>query len=136
MPTYSITCDICGESYEYEDEDHTGRDWIDAEALPDGYFVDGMWICDKCGSCPECGRSLEKEDGNRRAKRVNGEFKPAQMCTACEEEDGKMVKVEFSRRHLRMLANLAELELISPEENEGFPKKDLKEIIEALEGEF
>lgn len=51
----TITCALCKRAYEYEDDAVNGVG--SAECLPDGYLVSGIWICDDCGSCPECGAS-------------------------------------------------------------------------------
>ena len=63
-----IKCDICGENYEYEEMD-----------MPDGYLTNGKWICDACGSCPNCGRSLEDEEWKRGVV-----AKPCRYCEECE----------------------------------------------------
>lgn len=59
MPTKTvpatITCGLCRRTYEYEDDAVNGVGTVDC--LPDGYFAGGIWICDDCGSCPECGAS-------------------------------------------------------------------------------
>jgi hypothetical protein len=55
-----IKCDYCKQDYEYEHDDGT------VDCLPDGYILPtGEWICDECGSCPECGTTLEKEPDKR-----------------------------------------------------------------------
>ena len=76
-----ITCDICGETYAYES---SGENDEAADNLPDGYFVPDykrkvwLWICDKCGSCPDCVKSLEKEPEKRATKET-----PALCCDEC-----------------------------------------------------
>ena len=88
MVKKTITCDICGEKYEYEESkdplsiDPDGTEVRSAEDLPDGYLVDGLWICDSCGSCPNCGKTLEKER-EKRAHMENGELIPAKACNDC-----------------------------------------------------
>lgn len=54
-----IKCDYCGEIHEFEDDGSV-------DCMPNGYILPtGEWICDDCGSCPECGKSLEKEPQKR-----------------------------------------------------------------------
>ena len=72
-----IECDNCHEKFEYEADTWIGQDgytYEDVETMPDGYFRSGLWICDNCGSCPECGKSLEKE-----------KHKLCSMCDDCLE---------------------------------------------------
>lgn len=66
-----VTCGICEESYEFEDDGTV-------DCMPDGYLTGGLWICDRCGSCPECGKTLEKEPEKR--------GKTAQPCKDCESK--------------------------------------------------
>jgi len=78
----TIECDYCHKSYDFEDDmvDGIGS----AECMPDGYILPtGEWICQDCGGCPECGRSLEKEPDKRGPN--------AQMCKYCvmEAADGR-----------------------------------------------
>ena len=66
----TIRCDFCAQSYDYE-EDGT------LECLPDGYFLpEAKWICQDCGGCPECGRTLEKEQHKR-----GPDAQPCRYCT-------------------------------------------------------
>ena len=75
--TSTITCDYCHQSYEYEDDAVDGVGTL--ECLPDGYFLpSGEWMCDTCGSCPKCGRTLEKEPDKRGPD--------AKSCRHCETE--------------------------------------------------
>lgn len=69
----TITCSLCGQVYEYEDEGTM-------DSMPDGYFHGSDWICDSCGSCPECGKSLEKEP-EKRGRNV----RPCNRCD-CKDE--------------------------------------------------
>jgi len=84
VETKSYRCDVCGNSFDYEvwkDADVKGEDGTisrPAEELPDGYLIFGKWICDDCGSCSECGTSLEKE-GNML------EHKEGKLCRDCKE---------------------------------------------------
>jgi len=82
----SIICDVCHNSFEYEE--WKNADFIDesdgtisrpAEELPEGYLIAGKWICQDCGSCSECGKSLEKE-GNML------ENSKDKLCRDCKEE--------------------------------------------------
>lgn len=67
----TIHCDYCYESYEFDD------DGITADCMPDGYILPtGEWMCDDCGSCPECGRTLEKEPHKRGPN--------AKLCRYCD----------------------------------------------------
>lgn len=68
-----IICDICHEVYEFEDDGTT-------ECMPDGYLTEGRWICDKCGSCLKCGKTLEKEK-EKRGKNI--------VCRDCEGHEGE-----------------------------------------------
>ena len=61
-----ITCEVCKETQEYEEHYWMGEnniEEVDAESVPDGYFVPHpitnkwVWVCDGCGSCPVCGSS-------------------------------------------------------------------------------
>jgi hypothetical protein len=64
VETKSITCDVCNNSFDYQVWDIKGigeNDARPADELPDGYLIGGYWICQDCGSCSECGTSLEKE---------------------------------------------------------------------------
>lgn len=70
-----ITCDICKEVHEFEDNGTV-------DSLPDGYLVNGYWICDSCGSCPICGKSLEDEPDKRGIK--------AKACRDCEKAKRKI----------------------------------------------
>ena len=45
----TITCDECGESYEYDDDGKT------FDCMPDGEMINGKWYCSNC---------LYDEDGN------------------------------------------------------------------------
>ena len=59
----SIECDMCHTKFEYESEQWLSNDGFvneDVMDMPDGYFHETMWICDECGSCKYCGKSLEK----------------------------------------------------------------------------
>ncbi len=58
-----IKCDFCKTTFNFDDDAVDGIG--SAECLPDGYLFDGKWMCDACGSCPECGRTLEKEPEKR-----------------------------------------------------------------------
>ena len=83
-----IKCCMCGEVFEYEEPKNPEGKPLSADWLPDGYFVPRFsdcdhkvgqcWICDGCGSCYSCGRSLEKEP-EKRGKHVK--------CRYCEEEN-------------------------------------------------
>lgn len=80
-----ITCDYCRVVYDFDDDAIDGIGSVDC--LPDGYFPgDGTWMCDDCGSCPECGRSLEKEPQKRGPNAVT-----PRMCRYCvmEETEGQ-----------------------------------------------
>ncbi len=81
VQTKSITCDVCNNSFDYEVwKDAEAKDGSrPAEELPDGYLIFGKWICQDCGSCSECGASLEKE-GNML------EHKEGKLCRDCKEE--------------------------------------------------
>jgi hypothetical protein len=86
--TLKEICDICGDTYEYVTLAANAKSGnIPADDLPDGYFIPNhitkkwLWICDTCGSCPECGKTLEKEPD----KRAN-EKQEAQPCEDCQEE--------------------------------------------------
>ncbi len=66
-----IKCDYCGKVYEFEDDGTV-------DCMPDGWILPTHeWICLDCGSCPECGKSLEKEPEKRGAN--------PQLCRDCEE---------------------------------------------------
>lgn len=59
MAIESMSCRLCGESFEYGQENSA---LVDTSDLPDGYFVPEsetgwVWVCDDCGSCPTCGAS-------------------------------------------------------------------------------
>jgi hypothetical protein len=92
MVTKTYRCDICQVDYEYEEWDVPttiidGISYRSAEELPDGYFLpNGMWICDECGSCPNCGTTLEKEP-DKRAHMVDSKLYPAQPCDSCVDEN-------------------------------------------------
>ena len=74
-----VKCAICEEVYGFMDDGT-------ADCMPDGYCLPtGAWICDDCGSCPICGRTLEKEP-NKRASREDGILCEAKPCKYCEEE--------------------------------------------------
>lgn len=77
--TKSIICDVCSQSFEYEVWPEVKGDVRPADELPDGYLIAGLWICDGCGSCSECGKSLEKE-GNMQ------DHKEGKLCRDCKEE--------------------------------------------------
>ncbi len=49
----TIKCDKCGEVFQYREPDYP---IVPADYLPDGYFIGGSWVCDKCGSCRCCGQ--------------------------------------------------------------------------------
>lgn len=73
----TIQCGLCKKVFEWEEpEINPSVDW-----MPDGYQVpDGehmSWICDNCGSCPICGRSLEDEPEKR-----GPNTKPCKDCVA------------------------------------------------------
>ena len=58
----NIQCSNCNKKYEYDEpKPIQDSEMKSADNLPDGYFRNGNWICDNCGSCPECGKTLEKE---------------------------------------------------------------------------
>jgi len=82
--TKSIICDVCENSFDYEVwknaevKEEDGTISRPADELPDGFLIFGKWICDDCGSCSECGRSLEKE-GNML------ENKKDKLCRDCKE---------------------------------------------------
>lgn len=71
-----IQCDVCKEFFSYEVDRDAKIESTDI--LPDGYLVSGDWICDNCGSCSNCGKSLEKT-GNQ------FERKDKKFCTECKE---------------------------------------------------
>jgi len=86
IETKSITCDVCGNEFHYQEnepqsveEEKTFETFRPADELPDGYLIGGNWICDDCGSCSECGTSLEKE-GNMTDHQEN------KLCRDCEEK--------------------------------------------------
>ena len=91
-----ITCDICKTKYDY-----TPNKWVDdgipyesVDEMPDGYFIGGLWVCDACGSCPNCGKALEKRDDNKRAYVDNlGIFHQPKLCIECEEEINRGVAI-------------------------------------------
>lgn len=94
VETESITCDVCGNSFDYEvwkNADVKEKDGTisrPAEELPDGSLIFGKWICMECGACSECGRSLEKE-GNML------ENSDDKLCRDCyEEKEVKYTNVE------------------------------------------
>jgi len=77
----TITCDFCKESYDFDDDGYT------ADCMPDGYILPTHeWICDACGSCPGCGRTLEKEPQKRGPDAVT-----PRICRYCvmEEANGR-----------------------------------------------
>lgn len=67
--TATIKCDKCGEGYEYEEESWIGQDGIkniSVDTMPDGFFIEGKWICDDCARgeiCCVCGKSNEDSYG-------------------------------------------------------------------------
>ena len=58
----TIQCDLCNTEFEYEENSWTSGNEVyeDTESMPDGYLIDGQWICDDCGSCKFCGTTLDK----------------------------------------------------------------------------
>lgn len=73
MARDQIECCSCFKVYTWEEP----KEYTGTEYMPDGYFIpEGKWICDRCGSCPECGRTLEKEPKKRGPK--------AKLCKYCE----------------------------------------------------
>jgi len=72
-----LICAICGYFEEMDDN-------APFDAWPDGYILpDCKWICHDCGSCPECGRTLEKEP-DKRAYMYDGVLVYAKPCDDCE----------------------------------------------------
>jgi len=68
----------------------------DLEDLPHGYSTKDGWICDKCGSCPKCGRSLEKEP-----EKWGDRNKKAGLCKMCQmwvDEFGSRLFIHRPRR--------------------------------------
>lgn len=73
-----IKCDYCGEVYDFEDDGSV-------DCMPDGWILPTHeWICLDCGSCPECGKSLEKEPEKRGPN--------PKLCRECSEFGLKGVK--------------------------------------------
>lgn len=85
VETKSITCDVCNNSFDYEVWKNADVKLEDgsisrpAEELPDGSLIFGKWVCMDCGTCSECGTSLEKE-GNIL------EHNEGKLCRDCKEE--------------------------------------------------
>jgi len=84
--TKTIQCDTCKQVYEFEEEVVPIGTPMPAENLPDGYLIHGEWICDECGSCPECGREVVEKELDKAARVVDGVLVPAQKCSYCIEE--------------------------------------------------
>lgn len=73
----TIQCDVCQSEFEYELWATESDNYRPADELPDGYLIYGQWICDECGSCSECGKSLEKT-GNMQVAQ------PDKICIQCK----------------------------------------------------
>lgn len=71
-----IQCGVCLEFFTYEVDKN--EKIVSADLLPNGYLVSGDWVCDSCGSCSECGTSLNKT-GNQFEKGDN------KLCKDCKE---------------------------------------------------
>lgn len=87
----SQVCAICGDTYEYEVlKSDADKGTISVDEMPDGYYIPNTqkrcfeWICDLCGSCPECGKSLEKEPEKRATKTTE-----TKICSDCQKTKGK-----------------------------------------------
>ena len=76
----SVICDVCNEEFTYEiTREQKDQAILNSDLLPDVYIISGSWVCDSCGSCSECGTSLEKT-GNMFSKRQN------KLCKECKNQ--------------------------------------------------